>query len=159
MLTEHLIQMTEGSEFLASDLSPEKVSILVNPASIIQSTGELAIQEVRPSVQRHLAMAQEVAPLSSELVCAGLGGVLLEVFSRGDSSAQGISSGTRLDPLMPPAKKGKMSAAGPISGMGSNVLLRLGMPLAIHQLVGDLLGAIDAPRPDSAFRHPPRGNG
>ena len=87
-----------------------------------------------------------------------------ELFSKGQSSAPGIFQGlssyssctsqSGFDTMMPPLQRRKISVlknGGPLSSMVNGLLLQMGMPMSIRQLVCDLLTAIDESCHDSAF--------
>mmetsp|Transcript_12564 Transcript_12564/g.27248 ORF Transcript_12564/g.27248 Transcript_12564/m.27248 type:complete len:1558 (+) Transcript_12564:111-4784(+) len=168
LLTKHLMQLIAASEITLLDISIEKVIIFVDPPLTMQSPSSLPIKAVQfqPSVRSFLSMAQHAQSASSlhspRAACAALGGILLEIFSKGRSSSPETSSGTNntLDTtqynqqaIMPPAQRRKLAVpmAGSISAMANSILLEVGMPISICRLVCDLLDAINEPCPGSAL--------
>jgi len=164
LLTKHLMQLIAASEITLLDISVEKVMIFMEPPLAMQSASSLPIKAIEflPSVLPFLSMAQHAQSttlsLSLHTVCAALGNILLEIFSKGRSSLPGTYSGTtstqsNQHAMMHSTQRRKVSVptVDSISAMVNILLLEVGMPMSIRRLVCDLLDAINEPCPDSAL--------
>ncbi|KAL9183113.1 hypothetical protein ACHAXT_004900 [Thalassiosira profunda] len=147
-LVERAVQLAAEGAIAAADIANANLAILVDGTTV--RGVQFQTQNRQPSG----------APASSGTVCAALGSILLELFSRGQSHSQGtpiIAADTLsqiTDTIVPPAQRRRISApsGGPTSAVARSLQLDLGMPVAIVSLVRDLLMAVGEHRPESAFR-------
>ena len=147
-LVERAVQLAAEGAIAAADIANANLAILVDGTTV--RGVQFQTQNRQPSG----------APASSGTVCAALGSILLELFSRGQSHSQGapiIAADTLsqiTDTTVPPAQRRRISApsGGPTSAVALSLQLDLGMPVAIVSLVRDLLMAVGEHRPESAFR-------
>lgn len=166
LLTKHLMQLISASKIMLPDIAVDNVILFVDRASAIQPSpsSRLAIKavqfqaEMMPQLLLSPRNALCASPmLSPRAVCAALGNILLEIFSKGKSSSPGTFDGTyntlnftenNQPETMPAAQRRNVPS---ISVMVNSLLLEVGMPMSVRRLVCDLLDAINEPCPDSAL--------
>ena len=160
MLTKQLIQeiVSNDTDISLSDVHVDKVALHAEKPSGLDLVSSLAIRDIQfhSSTSNggldQLQTDVDTAPLtlSSRAVCASLGNILLEIFTKGASS----SPEALTQVSMPPAQRRKLSSAASsyVSSMVTNLLVNAGMPNSIQRLVCDLLDAVKDPPPDVAIK-------
>eukprot|EP00581_Thalassiosira_minuscula_P011562 CAMPEP_0183712844 /NCGR_PEP_ID=MMETSP0737-20130205/7898_1 /TAXON_ID=385413 /ORGANISM="Thalassiosira miniscula, Strain CCMP1093" /LENGTH=747 /DNA_ID=CAMNT_0025941561 /DNA_START=68 /DNA_END=2308 /DNA_ORIENTATION=+ len=167
LLAKQLTKVIAATAITLSDIEVEKVVIFLEPLSELQSSKNIAIHAVQfrqdapplsPVPQSH---QRETLPFSQHAVCGAFGKILLEIFSKGGANLTETLMNTMesshctqsTNPSMPPSQK--RTALDPIKGSitsrVNNLLIEVGMPLSIRQLVCDLLGNVDELRPETAL--------
>eukprot|EP00581_Thalassiosira_minuscula_P014649 CAMPEP_0183717158 /NCGR_PEP_ID=MMETSP0737-20130205/10846_1 /TAXON_ID=385413 /ORGANISM="Thalassiosira miniscula, Strain CCMP1093" /LENGTH=1487 /DNA_ID=CAMNT_0025946545 /DNA_START=29 /DNA_END=4489 /DNA_ORIENTATION=+ len=165
LLTKHLIKRVADSDISLPDITATNLVIFSDAPSAWELSRSLEIQDVqfRPTAFPSMPLPQVQSASYSRAVCAALGNIFLELFSRGRSSS--IGSATRdvetgassCNPSNtmpePQARRQRMSVEldGTFPSMVNALLLQEGMPISICQLVCDLLNAITVPSLDTAL--------
>lgn len=139
-LTIELIGLVAAAEITLTDITSEKVRICVDSTTsvLLQPFNRLDIKSVNFQRSALQSMAQRVEygglPLTPRAICAALGNILLEIFTHGQSAF-----------VLP--------AATSTPALANNLLLQVGMPMSVRQLLCDLLDARNMRNPELCKHH------
>lgn len=167
LLANHLLQQVASGSIGLADIAVERVLLFVEQRAVATAGScggtVLAIHGVQ---FQGINGTQQQPPIPSRAACAALGNILLELFSRGQSSLLRVGTNGDLDfgvvqdssnghqhHQPPPMQRRRLSvtSSGSIADVAEGLLLGRGMPLSIRRLVCDLLDAINEPCPQHAI--------